>query len=290
MGRMIRRAILIVLLAFTVAGCTSAAPPRAARPALWRIADADTTIYLFGTVHQLPAGLDWNSGPVARAIAESRQLVLELPPSAAPEIPRLFQAMALDEPVPPIATRIGTERAASLPALPGAFPPDRTESWALAVLLANRASDDAGLSAADGVEMTLMRGFTARQLPITGLESPREQLHIFDAMPPEEQDRFLSMSIDRQPQSADRIEQLVTAWSRGDLATMDAETRNELADFPDLLHALMVARNERWAAWVRHRLDQPGVLLVAVGAGHLAGDQSVPALLERGGVRVERVQ
>ena len=36
-------------------------------PAIWKVADKDTTIYLFGTVHALPKDAAWFSGPVARA-------------------------------------------------------------------------------------------------------------------------------------------------------------------------------------------------------------------------------
>ena len=34
----------------------------------------------------------------------------------------------------------------------------------------------------------------------------------------------------------------------------------------------------------------PGTTLVAVGAGHLSGDDSVIAMLEKGGYKVKRVQ
>ena len=52
-------------------------PPAVARPALWKLADADTTIYLFGTIHVLPAGYVWENGPVRDAIAGADELVLE---------------------------------------------------------------------------------------------------------------------------------------------------------------------------------------------------------------------
>ena len=47
-------------------------------PALWKVADEDTTIYLFGTVHALPKDVEWFRGPIAEAIAV--RLRTDMPP------------------------------------------------------------------------------------------------------------------------------------------------------------------------------------------------------------------
>ena len=52
----------------------------------------------------------------------------------------------------------------------------------------------------------------------------------------------------------------------------------------------MRRRNERWAEWVARRLETPGTVFVAVGAGHLAGEVSVQAMLAERGLATERVQ
>jgi uncharacterized protein YbaP (TraB family) len=64
----------------------------------------------------------------------------------------------------------------------------------------------------------------------------------------------------------------------------------ELKKMPELRDALLVSRNVRWAQWLDDRLDRPGTILVAVGAGHLAGDESVQAMLRKRGLKVRRVQ
>ena len=43
--------------------------------------------------------------------------------------------------------------------------------------------------------------------------------------------------------------------------------------------ALLYNRNERWASWVKTRMDEPGTVFMAVGAGHLAGKDSVQVQL-----------
>ena len=64
----------------------------------------------------------------------------------------------------------------------------------------------------------------------------------------------------------------------------------EPGDSPELMDALIARRNANWASWVRTRLDKPGTVMMAVGAGHLAGDASVVKLLQKQGLKVKRVQ
>jgi uncharacterized protein YbaP (TraB family) len=63
----------------------------------------------------------------------------------------------------------------------------------------------------------------------------------------------------------------------------------EMKDTPETARILLTERNVRWAKDLKARMDRPGVVFVAVGAGHLAGDRNVRELLEREGLRVERI-
>ena len=80
----------LLLAPFAALALTSAAPAQdvlvapqttaeVVRPALWKLADADTTIYLFGTIHLLPEGINWYAGPIAEAFESSDQLITEIP-------------------------------------------------------------------------------------------------------------------------------------------------------------------------------------------------------------------
>jgi len=52
---------------------------------------------------------------------------------------------------------------------------------------------------------------------------------------------------------------------------------------------LLTERNRRWAAWIKARMAKPGTVFLAVGAGHLAGSDSVVADLGKAGLTAERV-
>ena len=82
------RRLLAALIALALPACApvDARPANAAEayhgPAIWKVADKDTTIYLFGTVHALPKDAQWFTGPVERAYKSSDELVTEIPMDA----------------------------------------------------------------------------------------------------------------------------------------------------------------------------------------------------------------
>jgi len=51
---------------------------------------------------------------------------------------------------------------------------------------------------------------------------------------------------------------------------------------------MLVKRNEAWAKAIAERMKQPGTTFVAVGAGHLAGPDSLQKQLEKLGIEVQR--
>ena len=72
-----RRLAAISAIAVTACGTAPAAEPKAANPALWKVADHDTTIYLFGTIHLLPKDTKWRSSAFDTAAAGADTLVVE---------------------------------------------------------------------------------------------------------------------------------------------------------------------------------------------------------------------
>ena len=82
---------------------------------------------------------------------------------------------------------------------------------------------------------------------------------------------------------------MIEAWKRGDADEL-ARLMNAQEDDPVLVETLLTDRNRNWAKWIEGRLEQPGTVFLAVGAGHLAGTDSVQELLGESGITAERVQ
>ena len=274
-----------------------AAEPKGASPAMWKVADHDTTIYLFGTIHLLPKGTQWRSAAFDKVAAGSDTLVVETVidesnPTAT--MGELFK-LAISPGLPPLTERVSADKKAALGAAitKSGIPPqalDKMETWAAAFLLLGVQFKDLGLDPGSGVESALKKQFQAGGKSIGQLETNAEQLGFFDRLSEPAQRNFLASVLDDPASMKKQFGGMLESWARGDVKGIADSFNAELSDAVELKDALLVRRNANWARWVKGRLDQPGTVLVAVGAGHLAGDQSVLTLLEGQGVKVTRVQ
>lgn len=288
---------LATACAAMLAACTPPAPPIAegiARPAVWEARLGETRLILLGSVHQLPPELDWFNGVIAREVAAADRLVLEIAPAEAERAPALFEAIAADEPVAPLDGRIGlaaADRAGTLLSGMDEADLDRTESWALALMIGNAIAADNGLSGEAGVEEVLTEAFGRTRRPVSGLESARDQLALFDALDPALQDAMLARAIERSEGARERTRALIRSWARGDVAAIGAAAASELATLPALEATLIGARNQAWAnSLTTDARAARGTTIVAVGAGHLAGEESLDRLLAERGFTVRRLQ
>ncbi len=64
---------------------------------------------------------------------------------------------------------------------------------------------------------------------------------------------------------------MIDAWRRGDPVRLAATLNKSMEEDKGLEQLLLFDRNHRWADWIKARLDKPGTVFLAVGAGHLAG-------------------
>lgn len=268
--------------------------PVKAHPALWKVADADTTIYLFGTIHLLPDGIEWFSGPLADAFAHSDELVTEIPKVPDDET----GAMLLKHATLPSgenlragmsdAERARFDAALSAQGLPPATL-DHYKPWFAAMTLATLPLRRRGFELEHGIESELDARNAALGRPRSGLETLDFQLGMFDALDPAVQRKYLFEVIDALPTFDKDIAEIIASWTAGDAAKL-AEELNAENDDPALVEALLLKRNRAWAQWIRQRLDKPGTIFVAVGAGHLGGKGSVQDQLEQAGIHASRVQ
>ena len=192
---------------------------------MWKVADHDTTIYLFGTIHLLPANLKWRSAAFDKAAASSDMLVIETDvdesnPTAT--LGELFK-LAVSPGLPPLSQRVKPERRAALATavaksgIPAAAL-DRMETWAAAFLLLGVQFKDLGLEPGSGVETALKKQFLAGGKTVGQLESNAEQLSFFDRLSEPAQRDFLEGVLDDPASMKGEFQVMLDAWSRGDIA------------------------------------------------------------------------
>ena len=268
--------------------------PVQAHPALWKLSDHDTTIYLFGTIHLLPPGIDWLNGPLAFALDHSDTLMTELPDlppgdvaaallrhGTLPAGKTLRQLMSEKQ-------RVQFEAALTKLGLPVALF-DSKKPWVAAATLPIIQLQKSGYNLESGAENTLTKRATQLAKARGGLETADFQFGQFDVLTDAQQLEYLGAVLDALPQINGEITAMVGHWSRGDAAALAAQL-NADSDSPVLAEALIFSRNRNWAAWIENRMKTPGTVFLAVGAGHLGGKGSVQEVLAKHGFKAVRVQ
>lgn len=291
----LRKLFAPLLAAFALTGCaTDIYAPRAdyVAPAMWEVSDEDTTIYLFGTVHALAGDAEWFSGPIEQAYDASGELVTEIsidtPAANAQAIltrALLPEGQSLRETMAPEA-RARFEDALVALGLP-VTAMDRYKPWYAAMLLTLRQVGREGFTTQSGAEAALAGRSEGKKR--SALETVDDQVGLFDSLPLEAQLTFLDETIQAMDVASETLRIMVERWLAGDAAGLAVLMNNELAD-PVLYARLLTDRNARWAEWLDRRMDEPGTVFVAVGAGHLAGKGSVQDYLKQRGYKVRRVR
>ena len=298
---MIFKRLIASLAAFSLglAGCaptpglSDTPPPDAVPgPALWAVSDADTTIYLFGTVHALPRDKTWFDERIERAFNASDELVTEIDLADAAASAQSLQAAGLLPEGQSLRALMSPdnrlEYEAALVTLGLRVEAlDRLEPWFAAMTLSLLPLLRSGYDTASGVEQAL-GGRAGESKKRGALETIDEQIALFDSMPPEAQLSFLDQTIEAIPHATNSLDAMVAEWLEGDAVALAALLNSELSD-PVLYARLLTTRNANWAGWIERRLEQPGTVFVAVGAGHLAGKGSVQDQLRTHGLKVRRI-
>jgi uncharacterized protein YbaP (TraB family) len=263
-------------------------------PALWVVKDADTTIYLFGTVHILKPGMGWFDEEVKAAFDKSDRLVLEMVEPDTATAQQLFAKYGLDTSGKPLTSKMTEDekaiyaKAMEKVGLPvAAFEP--LDPWAAAVTMQIMGLQKGGYDVNSGVETQLTAAAKASGKPIAGVETMESQLAIFDTLSQETQVRFLVESAKTVDDMTASMDNMVALWSKPDPDGL-AQVMNEGLSDPKLHAALLTNRNANWAAWISKQLEKPGTTFMAVGAGHLSGSTSVPHLLTAYGIQAQRVE
>lgn len=271
---MVNLLVAVGLAAATPTATPPATSPSASpQPALFVVRDSNTTIYIFGTFHALDGQYAWFGDHLRNAFEQSDELVLE---TLVPEKP---------SDVPPIS-------AAFRP--PSVTP---SASFLTTTRMAINAGRAQGMQVDNGADMVLRHIAEEEGKTVEGLETLQLQLDMFNRMP------SAKIAISQKPKVGEPVAgeaspmrdlskamaDMQSAWKRGDQSVFAHMLDQLKAASPDTYRMMFTERNERWADWIRARMRMPGTVFVAVGAGHLAGKDSLLVRLAERGIPSQRV-
>jgi len=284
--RHLARAALAVL-ALCLAG------QAAARPPVWVVRDKDSEIVLFGSVHVLPPGLDWEPPALAAALKSADDLWFELPIDAQSEAETASLAsqtgvlgpdQSLFRLLTPADAELLSRVAAAYDVSPAVL--DRLKPWLAEIALAAGAYRKSGADADTGVEKAIS-ALAAPTAKRQAFETPAEQIALLGGGPMDEQIASLRQTARDMADEPDEFRILLRAWLAGDVDTLAREALEPLRKTsPALFKRLVTDRNARWVQVLDARMKGHGRTVVVVGVGHLIGPDGVPARLRALGYSV----
>lgn len=265
-------------------------------PALWVAKDEDTTVYLFGTFHALDGKTDWFNDEVKAAYDRSGKVYFEIvKPENQAEMAPLVQKYWMATDGKPLTSKLSEkgkkDLAAALASVGGTTAMvEPMKPFAASMVLAALGMQKVGKTGEQGAEAVITAAAKKDGKPVDQLETIEFQMQLFDKLPEADQIKMLEHTAATFGEMETTFARMTKAWNDGDADGL-AAMMNEMQTQSPAMHQLMLTgRNKTWAEWISNRMKTPGTVFVAVGAGHLAGKDSVQDYLAKGGIKAARVK
>jgi uncharacterized protein YbaP (TraB family) len=290
-GRFICRGFFFAL--FGLLGSLSAF----AEAPVWALRGAHNTVYLAGSVHLLRSRDATLPAAFERAYQDADALVMEidlddLDPMAAQGWMLEHGMIGSDKTLGDV---IGKPRFAKVEqegnrlGLP-VEALQQLEPWLVAMTLAQLQYMKLGFDPEQGVEKQLQRKAQADHKEITGLETLDEQLGLLANMPPDDQAKFLDLTLEEMHEMEGETDTLLGAWRAGNAQKLASMLSDEYKVAPVLYRTLVADRNQRWMPQIEKLLKGDKDYLVVVGALHLVGTGGLLELTKARGYEAKQLQ
>lgn len=266
-------------------------------PAMWRLQDEDTVIYMLGSVHVWTPDADWRFPLLDTAFKEADYVVFESDEvEDDPESDEFLRLMAregffrdgtrLTDLLSEEDERIVRDGLAIVHLPLEAV--NAMKPWNASITSGLILTVQMGYDFEYGVDSTIRKEAERAGKPIGSLETAADAFEALSAGTLEEQVEAFVYGASIMELAEDLSDTMFDEWSDGDvvglLAVVNAGdssigvTSNE---------ALLDGRNRNWVPQIIAMLDKPGTILIVAGAAHFVGENSVVDLLEKEGYTIE---
>ena len=287
-----KRHALIPLIA---SGALSLASPVMAAPAIWEVQGDNSVLWLFGSFHVLPAGLEWRTKLFDELLGKADQVVFETDITAGAALKVSADAFAqgiyVDGTL--LTDVIDSETATLLRDAAGTVGLPFGTLLAMKPWMATNAVSVAALASHgydnQGVEFILQAEIAPSRM--TFLETGHEQVEVLSGAPEAEQVALLKSTLAELDTLPKMMSKMMGSWAAGMPERLARLFEVEMGGYEDaFLDRLLNERNVNWMPPLEAMLASHQDALVIVGAGHLTGAGSVVDLLEQQGYSVKRIQ
>lgn len=270
------------------------------QPGFWRATSESASVYLFGSMHfghptffPLPEHIDL-AFERAQVLAVEVNIDSISPAQATQAIAKYGQLppeKSLEQVLSEAVYKKLSEHSRQSGIPLSAF--SRFQPWFVALQLVEAEIRQTELRQDLGIDLYFIQRAADRQR-IDELETLESQLSLFGGLALEQQERFLEQTLDDLGQSDVYLEQMASAWRRGDVSRLEALLIEPFALQEDphsanFFHKVFTERNYAMTDAVKAYLDGSETVFFVVGAGHLVGDKGIIRLLQTKGIQVERL-
>lgn len=277
---------------FVLAGQSDAGSEQAGGP-LWRLEKEGAVVYLLGSFHLLD-NVDYRDNPALQNAFEDAETVVfetDIAELESSRTRRFVRSQGLYGKGKSLRGEISAETYRLLARTAGELgvPMKRLDTfrpWLCAITVTNLKYRQLGFRAQNGVDTYFYDRAERAGKEILALETPEEQISLFAALLPEDQEKLLARTLEDLDGFEQKVGRLVAAWKAGDAAALNRILLENFRDYPVIYRRLVTERNRRWLQQLEPLLGGPQEVLVVVGAAHLVGPEGLLRLLERRGYRV----
>lgn len=288
--RFVALAPLLILSACNAGEKSELAP----QPPIWVVSDADSEITLYPTLHILPKEVQWKSEELTRRLSEAEEVWFEIIPGSESD-PALQQTIMRLGMAPGSSLSKGLSpdevtklRAAIAPLGMPYEAIDQMRPWMASTVISVGALVANGFDPDSGVEKHLAVMTSGKK--IRALETAEDQMRMLASLPEDTQIQMLKDTLADLDESIVMLREVASDWAVGDVEDLEGNLIKEMkTEMPSAYDVLFTKRNENWVDQIEIEMKGSGTDFIAVGAGHLVGDEGVPALLKANGYTVKRL-
>lgn len=267
-------------------------------PAMWKVTDANSTVYLYGSVHLLKDNTDWQKRDLDAALAEVGTVYFEVPDTdkANMEASVLQRQYGLYDSGERLSDHLDSavKKHLAAAAYNIGLTPERLDifkPWLVTDMLSLAGAENAGFLAANSVDAALRAQARAARKDIRALESMKDTIEAVALLSPQLQLQSLEDTVRGFDAYGSDLETVTNAWIVGNAELLETEMLIPAkAKSAEMYAILFTNRNIAWAKKMDQFLQGDETALVVVGIGHLLGEGGLPNRLKELGYDVERVR
>jgi uncharacterized protein YbaP (TraB family) len=292
--------MVLMLAALSIQAAKGEEPAAAPKPAMWKLEDEDSVIWLFGTAHNLNPAVRWRTATMDAALEEASIFYSEAPVVQADSemTEPLIMKYGINRSNVPFTEKLSAQGKKDLKQVLASlgmkeeaisqFQPYRP--WLVSANIGALHGQKRGDMPDASVDKILWREAVEHGKMLGYFETLEQQFSVYDAMTPEEELKFFEDGLRQLIEAPNLMDEITADWQFGRIEALGDKMNSALEGQESLKDRMLAKRNHAWAEKIAELMAGSGKVFVAVGASHFAGSESVQSHLEELGFTVTRIQ